>query len=400
MVSYTRVLSGMRPTGRLHIGHYHGAIKSWVNLQYEHECFFMISDLQALTTEYEQSKTIQNNIYQIVLDWLACGVDPSQAMIFIQSQVPQQYELYTLLSMITPKSWLERVPSYKDQLELLSHKEIDSFGFLGYPLLHTSGILLYNAKLVQIGEDKFAHVELAREVARRFNYIYGREVGFEDKARTAMKKLGNKKAELYKELLQNYQQKGDDASLEKARFLLSDAINLSIGERERLFAFLENKSRVILNEPQIIVAGNNKIIGTDGQKMVKNSNNAIALRDDLDVISKKIKEMPTDPARIRRDDPGDPQKCPVWQLHQIYSSDSVKSWAKKNCMSAGIGCLECKAPLIESIDREQMKFKENIKNYNNDLNMIKGILADGAEAATAIAEQTIAQVKEAMDINY
>ncbi|MFN7094903.1 MAG: tryptophan--tRNA ligase, partial [Burkholderiales bacterium] len=251
---HSRILSGMRPTGRLHLGHYHGAIKNWVNLQYEHDCYFMVADLHALTTNYEDTKEIEATIYAMVIDWLACGVDPAQATIFIQSHVPQHAQLHLLLSMITPLSWLERVPTYKDQLEKLSFKDLGSYGFLGYPLLQSADILLYNAKYVPVGEDQVSHVELTREIARRFNYLYGREVGFEEKAREAIKKLGAKKAALYEELLVNYQQNGNEEALEKARFLLADAVNLSRGEEERLFAFLENKAKVILTEPQALIS--------------------------------------------------------------------------------------------------------------------------------------------------
>lgn len=401
MHDYSRILSGMRPTGRLHIGHFHGALKNWIQLQYEHECFFMVADLHALTLNYENTKGIEESTYSMVIDWLACGVDPSQAIMFIQSEVPEHAEMFALLSMITPMGWLERVPSYKDQVEKFTfNKELDTYGFLGYPLLQSADILLYQAKNVPVGDDQVSHVELTREIARRFNYIYGREAGFEEKAREAMKKLGSKKSELYQELLVSYQQKGDDEALEKARFLLTDAVNLSIGEKERLFAFLENKSRVILTEPQALITDTPKIVGIDGQKMSKSGNNTIMLRENIDGISKKIRAMPTDPARIRRTDCGDPLKCPVWQLHQVYSDESTKKWVQDGCVTAGIGCLECKAPLIDSIEEEQVKFREQAKPYLNDTNLIRNILADGAEKAGEIAEETLAEVKEVMNLSY
>ncbi len=400
MNDYSRVLSAMRPTGRLHIGHYHGVIKNWVELQYEHDCYFMVADLHALTSNYENTKDIEQHIHDMVVDWLACGVDPSQAILFIQSQVPEHTEIYTLLSMITPLSWLLRVPSYKDQLENISSKELDTYGFLGYPLLQSADILLYQSKFVPVGEDQVIHVELTREIARRFNHIYGREPGFEQKALEAMRKLGKKKSDLYQALLVNYQQNGDDEALEKARFLLTDAVNLSIGERERLFAFLENKSRVILTEPQELVSNTPKIIGIDGQKMSKSFNNTIKLRESIDSISKKIREMPTDPARVRRTDKGDPLKCPVWQLHLVYSTNDVKNYAKNGCVSAEIECLECKTPLIDAIEAEQCKFRENAKAYEGDTNLIKNILADGAEKATETAKETLDEIKQIMNISY
>lgn len=400
MNNHSRILSGMRATGALHLGHYHGVIKSWLNLQYEHECYFMVADLHALTTHYDNTKTIEQDIYAMVINWLACGVDPSQAVIFIQSQVPEHSQLHLLLSMITPLSWLERVPTYKDQKERLSQKDLDTYGFLGYPLLQSADILLYEPKFVPVGEDQVSHVELTREIARRFNYIYGREDGFEQKAIMAIKKLGNKKASIYQELLVSYQQEGDTEALEKARYLLADAINLAQGERERLFAFLENKSKVILTEPQACISSSSKLVGTDGQKMSKSYNNTIMLREKPEIINKKIKEMLTDPARIRRSDPGDPLKCPVWQLHKVYSTNEVIQWAGDGCRSAAIGCLECKKPLIDAIISEQEVINQRALPYLEDINLVKNILADGAEKASDVASHTLARVKQAMNINY
>lgn len=389
MNNHSRILSGMRPTGNLHLGHYHGVIKNWVNLQYEHECYFMVADLHALTTHYyDETKSIQDRIYDMVVDWLACGIDPAQAIIFTQSHVPAHAQLHLLLSMVTPLSWLERVPTYKDQQEKLSGRDLDTYGFLGYPLLQSVDILLYGAKYVPVGEDQVCHVELTREVARRFNHLYGREIGFEEKALEAIKRLGNKKGALYKELLISYQQDGDEEALEKARFLLEDAVNLSLGDEERLFAFLENKSRVILTEPQALVTETPKLPGLDGQKMSKSYHNTISLREDPDAINKKIREMPTDPARVRRTDRGDPEKCPVWQLHQVYSNDATKNWVKDGCTTAGIGCIDCKKPLIDAIYEEQSVFNERRQPYLADNNLIRNLLADGAEKAAEVANHT------------
>ncbi|MCC2624200.1 MAG: Tryptophanyl-tRNA synthetase [Burkholderiales bacterium] len=400
MENSSRILSGMRATGNLHLGHYHGAIKNWVNLQYEHECYFMVADIHALTTNYESTGLIASSVHEMVIDWLACGVDPSQAVIFIQSEVPAHAELHLLLSMITPLSWLERVPTYKEQIEKLSNRDLGTYGFLGYPLLQSADILLYNAKFVPVGEDQVSHVELTREIARRFNYIYGRETGFEEKAREVIPKLGHKRALLYEELLVQYQQEGNDEALEKARFLLKDAVNLSLGERERLFAFLENKSKVILTEPQALVTAASKLPGLDGQKMSKSYNNTLMLREAPDTISKKIKSMQTDPARIRRTDTGDPQKCPVWQLHRVYSNEEVKQWVQTGCTTAGIGCLDCKGPLIESIQAESEQFRERARPYIEDRNLVRNILADGAEKANETTEDTLDMVKSAMGIKY
>lgn len=393
-----RILSGMRVSGRLHIGHYHGVIKNWVTLQYKYQCFFMVADIHGLTTNYANTKDLKSYMYEMVIDWLACGVDPTQATIFVQSEVAGHSELHLLLSMITPLSWLERVPTYKEQLEKLSNREIDTYGFLGYPLLQSADILLYMAKYVPVGEDQLSHVELTREIARRFNHIYGREEGFEEKAEESLKKLGARKAGLYLELRTSYQQEGSVEALEKARFLLQDAPNLSIGERERLFAYLENKSKVILTEPQSLVTDTPKLPGLDGRKMSKSYNNTILLREDPNSIKTKIRSMQTDPARVRRTDKGDPEKCPVWHLHKVYSKEEVKSWVQVGCRSAGIGCLDCKTPLIDAIVQEQEKFIEAAKPYKEDKNLIRKILADGAEQAIDVAKSTLAKVRDAMNI--
>lgn len=398
--NHARILSGMRSTGRLHLGHYHGVIKNWLNLQYEHECYFMVADLHALTTGYENTENLKQHIHSMVVDWLSCGVDPSQAIIFVQSHVPEHAMLNLLLSMITPISWLERVPTYKEILEKFKHKDIDTYGFLGYPLLQSADILLYDAKYVPVGEDQLSHVELTREIARRFNYIYGREAGFEEKAYEIIKKLGSKKASMYEQYLTQYQQNGNDEALEKARFLLADAVNLSIGERDRLFAFLENKSKVILTEPQALLTSNAKLPGIDGQKMSKSYANTILIGEEIDVVNKKIREMPTDPARVRRTDPGDPEKCPVWQLHQVYSNDEVRDWVIKGCKSAGIGCIDCKKPLIDAINLEQMGIREKAKPFIEDPNLVTNILADGAEKASAVARDTMERIRDAMHMDY
>jgi tryptophanyl-tRNA synthetase len=397
---YSNILSGMRPTGQLHLGHLYGVLKNWITLQYEYNCFFMVADYHALTTGYENTSQIEDNIIEMVVDWLACGVDPSQATIFIQSDVKAHAELHLLLSMITPISWLERVPTYKDIIEKLYNKDIDTYGFLGYPLLQSADILLYDSKFIPVGEDQICHVELTREIARRFNHIYGRESGFEDKAQQLITKLGYKKGKLYQDLLVQYQQEGDEEALEKARYLLQDVVNLSISEIELLFAFLENKSRVILTEPQALVTKNSKMIGLDGQKMSKSYNNTITLREPIDSINKKIKSMQTDPARVRRTDRGDPNKCPVWQLHQIYSNDEVSQWVWDGCHNATIGCLECKKPIIDAIIKEQKILHEKARPYLDDKTLVKNILADGAEKANEVANNKLDEIKDAMNILY
>ena len=395
-----RVLSGMRPTGQLHLGHYHGVLKNWLTLQNKYECFFFVADWHALTTEYEDPHIISESIWDMVIDWLAVGVDPGAAKIFIQSRVPEHAELLLLLSMCTPLSWLERVPSYKDQQEKLSNKDLTTYGFLGYPLLQTADILIYKAGNVPVGEDQVAHVELSREVARRFNYLYGREAGFEEKAEAAARKMGKKNNRLYQDLRKNYQERGDAQALEKARALIEVQQNISIGDRERLIGYLEGGGKVILPEPRALLAPTSKLLGLDGRKMSKSYGNTISLRENPVSVEEKIKTMQTDPNRVRREDPGDPGKCPVWNLHEVYSNDEVKDWVQTGCRSAGIGCLDCKGPLIDSILKEQSPIRERAREYQEDTETVRGIISDGCEAAREVARETIVEVRQAMGIEY
>ncbi len=395
-----RVLSGMRPTGLLHLGHYHGVLKNWVNLQHEHECFFFVADWHALTTHYEDPRIIEQSVWDMVIDWLAAGISPGAAKMFIQSRVPEHAELHTLLSMITPLGWLERVPTYKDQQEQLKEKDLATYGFLGYPLLQSADILIYKAGLVPVGEDQVAHVELTREVARRFNHLYGREPGFEDKAENAVKKMGKKNARMFKELRRKYQEQGDDDSLSVAQALLDTQQNISIGDKERLYGYLEGSGRIILPEPQSLLTPASKMPGLDGQKMSKSYANTIALRDDPDEITQKLRTMPTDPARVRRNDPGDPDKCPVWQFHLVYSDDVTREWVQEGCRNAGIGCVECKQPIIDSVLKELKPIQERAREYENDLSTVKSIIEDGNEAAREVARDTLDDVRKAMGIAY
>jgi len=390
----------MRPTGRLHLGHYHGVLKNWLNLQNEYECFFFVADWHALTTEYEDPQVISESVWDMVIDWLAVGIDPGAAKIFIQSRVPEHAELHLLLSMCTPLSWLERVPSYKDQQEKLSNKDLTTYGFLGYPLLQTADILIYKAGNVPVGEDQVAHVELSREVARRFNYLYGREAGFEEKAEAAARKMGKKNNRLYHDLRKNYQEQGDVQALEKARALIEGQQNISIGDRERLIGYLEGGGKVILPEPQALLTPASKLLGLDGRKMSKSYGNTISLRENPVSVEEKIKTMQTDPNRVRRQDPGDPGRCPVWNLHEVYSNDEVKDWVQTGCRSAGIGCLDCKGPLIDSILKEQSPIRERAREYQEDTETVRGIISEGCEAARGIARETIREVRQAMGLEY
>ncbi|MBC9071678.1 tryptophan--tRNA ligase [Thauera sp. CAU 1555] len=395
-----RVLSGMRPTGRLHLGHYHGVLKNWVKLQEEYPCLFFVADWHALTTAYDSPQVIEESIWDMLIDWLAAGVDPAQATLFIQSRVPEHAELHLLLSMMCPLGWLERVPTYKDQQEKLSEKDLSTYGFLGYPLLQSADILIYRADKVPVGEDQIPHIEFTREIARRFNHLYGREPGFEDKAREAVKKLGSKRARLYEELRTRFQQEGDDAAVEQAHAMLEEAQNLSLGDRERLYGYLEGGGKMILVEPESLLTEASRMPGLDGQKMSKSYGNTIFLREDDESVTKKIRTMQTDPARVRRTDPGDPEKCPVWQFHVIYSDDGTREWVQQGCRSAGIGCIECKQPVIEAVLKEQGEMRERARPYVEDPTLVRNIIADGCERARKLAQETMRDVRESMGLSY
>jgi tryptophanyl-tRNA synthetase len=388
----------MRPTGQLHLGHYHGVLKNWIRLQHEFECFFFVADWHALTTSYEDTAIIGATVYDIVIDWLAVGINPGEATLFVQSRVPEHAELHLLLSMITPLSWLERVPSYKDQQEKLKERDLSTYGFLGYPLLQAADILIYKAGHVPVGEDQVAHIEMSREVARRFNFLYGREVGFEDKAEAAAQKMGRKNAKLYAEIRRTYQQSGDLEALAKGRALLEAQQNISLGDRERLLGYLEGGGKVILPEPQALLTPESKMPGLDGEKMSKSYQNTIGLREAPDAVTQKLRTMPTDPARVRRTDPGDPLKCPVWKFHEIYSSEEVRQWVTAGCTSAGIGCLECKQPLIDSVLAEQQPIRERAEEFMADPDAVRGIIDEGCEAARDVARDTLDDVRQAMGL--
>jgi tryptophanyl-tRNA synthetase len=395
-----RVVSGMRPTGAMHLGHYHGALKNWIKMQSELPCLFFVADWHALTTHYDDPSIIETSTWDMVIDWLAAGLDPSQATLFIQSRVPEHAELHLLLSMATPLGWLERVPTYKDQQEKLADRDLATYGFLGYPLLQAADVLIYRASLVPVGEDQIPHIEMMRELARRFNHLYGKEKGFEEKAQEAVKKLGSKRARIYNELRTEFQEQGKADALEQAKAMLDEAQNLSMIDRERLFGYLEGSRKLILVEPQARLTEASRLPGLDGQKMSKSYGNAIALREDKESVTKKIRTMPTDPARVRRTDPGDPEKCPVWQLHQVYSDTETKDWVMKGCKSAGIGCLECKQPVIDGVLKEQEPMRERAQKYLDDPSLVRAIVADGCDKARKLAQETMRDVREAMGLGY
>ncbi len=395
-----RVLSGMRPTGALHLGHYHGVLKNWLSLQHEHQCLFFVADWHALTTHYDTPEIVEANVWDMLIDWLAAGVDPALATLFIQSRVPEHAELHLLMSMITPLGWLERVPTYKDQQEKLAEKDLSTYGFLGYPLLQSADILIYRANLVPVGEDQVPHIEFTREIARRFNHVYGREPGFEEKAEAAIRKLGSKRGKLYRELRTRYQEQGDDGALDAGHALLDEAASLSMGDRERLFGYLEGGGKMILSEPQALLTTASRMPGLDGQKMSKSYNNTIGLREEAESVEKKVRTMPTDPARVRRTDPGDPEKCPVWQLHSVYSDDKTRDWVQQGCRSAGIGCIECKQPVIEAIQNELAPIRERAQVYLDDPTLVRNIISDGNDRARKLAGETMREVREAMGLDY
>ena len=397
---HARVLSGMRPTGRLHLGHYHGVLKNWADLQHEYECFFFVADWHALTTHYDDPSMVPQSTWDMVIDWLAAGVDPKKATMFVQSHVPEHAELHLLLSMITPLGWLERVPTYKDQQDKLKEKDLSTYGFLGYPLLQAADILVYRAGMVPVGEDQVVHVELTREVARRFNHIYGREPDFEEKAEQAVRKMGKKNAKAFNGLRRTYQEQGDVEALAAARALLGSQQNIGAADRDRLFGYLEGGGRVILPEPQPLLTKASKMPGLDGQKMSKSYDNTIPLDASPEAVEKQMRTMPTDPARVRRNDPGNPDICPVWQFHEVYSDEKTRDWVQQGCRSAGIGCIECKQPVIDAVLEELRPMQERGHEYAAQPDLVREIIDEGCERARVVARATMTEVRQAMSLSY
>jgi tryptophanyl-tRNA synthetase len=390
----------MRPTGQLHLGNYHGALKNWVELQYQYECYFFVADWHALTTGYEDTSKLEDHVWEMVIDWLGAGINPGACTIFLQSRVPEHAELHLLLSMITPLGWLERVPTYKDQQEQLKEKDLATYGFLGYPLLQSADIVLYRPKYVPVGEDQIAHVEITREVARRFNHIYGREPDFEAKAEKAIKNLGSRNAQVYREFRKAYQEQGDATALAKAQAILENNARLTVADRERLQGYLEGTGRSILPEPDVLLTATPKVPGLDGRKMSKSYGNTIGLREDPDVVAKKMRAMQTDPARVRRTDPGDPEKCPVFDLHRVYSTPDVQQWAANGCRTAGIGCLDCKKPVIDAVVTELTAIRKRAQEYEENRDLVRSIVSEGCEKARDTARETMNEVREAMGLAY
>ncbi len=394
----------MRPTGSMHLGHYHGALKNWVKLQHEHDCFYFVADWHALTTHYEEREVIEKTVYDMVVDWIAAGLDPDKATIFIQSRLPEHAELFTLLAMGTPLGWLERVPTYKDQMEKLKDRDLATYGFLGYPLLQAADILIYKATYVPVGGDQSSHVELTREVARRFNNLYGRARDFEQQVAAALAKLGKDDARYYEKQRKAFGETGDAAAWSKGEGIVRRAAVAVAGwtsdDSELLLGHLKGSGKSVLVEPQALHTEVVTLPGLDGTKMSKSYGNAILMRDEPEVVTKKVRGMATDPARVRRSDPGTPEKCPVFDFHRIYSDDSVQQWVRQGCTSAGIGCLDCKQPVIDAIVAGQAPWRERAAALLAEPKKVHWIVENGTERARTVARQTMRDVRAAMGLDY
>ncbi len=398
-----RVLSGMRPTGALHLGHYHGALKNWVRLQNDYDCFYFVADWHALTTHYEDRAIIERSVYDMVIDWLAAGLDPEKATIFIQSRLPEHAELFTLLAMGTPLAWLERMPTFKDQIEKLKDKDLATYGFLGYPLLQAADILIYKASYVPVGEDQAPHVEITREVARRFNHLYGRAPNHAAQVEAALAKLGRDDARYVERQRKAYGQDGSAEALAKGEAIVKRALaagGLDNNETELLLGHLKGSGKSVLTEPAVLLTETSKLPGLDGDKMSKSRGNTIAMREAPAEVTQKIRRMPTDPQRVRRTDAGDPERCTVWQFHKLYSDADTRDWVVKGCTSAGIGCLDCKQPVIDAILKEQQPWRDRAETYLSNPKQIHWIVEMGTERARTVARQTMKDVREAMGLNY
>lgn len=393
-----RVVSGMRPSGALHLGHYHGVLKNWLALQQEVDCLFFAADWHALTTHYENPGQTGELTLEMVIDWLAVGIDPKRATIFVQSHVPEHAELHLLLSMITPLGWLERVPTYKDQQEKLKERDLATYGFLGYPVLQSADILIYHGSRVPVGEDQVAHVELTREIARRFNHLFGREPDLTGHVNAILQRLDPAAVRHYQALRQRHQEQGDAEALATARHWIGELPGLPQIDRDRLRAHLEGGARQILTEPAALLTRSPRLPGMDGQKMSKSYGNTIALREPLDQVAHKLRTMPTDPARVRRSDPGEPTRCPVWSLHQVYSDTATQAWVQAGCRSAGIGCVECKKPLTEAVTAELAPIQARTRELSADRAQVEAILTEGADKARTLAGETMREVRRVMGL--
>jgi tryptophanyl-tRNA synthetase len=340
---------------------------------------------------------VANHTLDTVIDWLAAGVDPTRATLFVQSRVLEHAELFLLLGMGTPLAWLERVPTYKDQIANLGDKDLLTYGFLGYPLLQAADILIYGARWVPVGADQVPHIEMSREIARRFNALYGRDANLEAQARLAAAKLSEGQRAQLQALRRAADQDGQIDKRDEARELIRNAA-LSRAEKDALRAQLDGGRRTILREPEALLTPESKLPGLDGRKMSKSYGNSIAIREERAVVEQKVKRMPTDPARVKRTDAGDPARCPVWQFHLAYTDAATRDWASRGCTSAGIGCLECKQPVIDAILREQQPMLERAQPYLDQPGLVRDILDDGCARARDAAAQTMRAVRDAMGL--
>lgn len=329
-----RILSGMRPTGKLHLGHMKGVLDNWLQLQEKNRCWFFAADWHALTTDYANPSIVKDTIWDMLIDWLAVGIDPEKAVVFIQSEVPEHAELHLLFSFMTPLSWLERVPTYKDQIEQLKEKDLGTYGFLGYPLLQAADILIYRADAVPVGEDQVPHVELTREVARRFNHLYRQDLP------------------------------------------------------------------PLFPEPKSLLMPASKLPGLDGRKMSKSYGNTIEIGEEWKVTEKKVKTMPTDPARVKRDDPGTPEKCPVWDFHKIYATEEERAEVQQGCTTAGIGCLDCKKILLNHLEEELQPIRDRRIEIASRIDDVHDIVKAGNERARVEAGRTMEKVRKTLKMGY
>jgi len=396
----TRTLSGMRPTGKLHLGHYHGVLKNWVRMQEDYDCFFFVADWHALTTTYENPESMSEHVWDMVVDWLSAGVDPEKATLFIQSCLLQHAELHLLLSMVTPLGWLERVPSFKEQQQRLADKDLSTYGFLGYPLLQSADILMYRAAYVPVGEDQVPHVELTREIARRFNAFFGKGPEYEHELNQAMSLMGKYDSGQFRRCRRKYNEQGDRSSLESAETMIKNHDRLDNDQRQLLIGYLEGRGRALLPEPQALLTEAAKTPGLDGQKMSKSYNNIIAMRDEPKRVERSVRAMPTDPARVRLTDPGDPEKCPVWPLHQIYSDSDTREWVQSGCRAASFGCVQCKQPLIDKILEEQEMIGDRARPYAQNPGLVREIIVEGNKKAGRVADETMDMVRSAVGTRY
>ena len=388
----------MRPTGKLHLGNYHGALKNWVDLQSKYDCYFFVADWHALTTAYDETQSIEDFTREMVIDWLAAGLSPDQCTIFVQSKIPEHAELHLFLSMITPLPWLERVPTYKATIEGMQGKDLATYGFLGYPVLQAADILMYRAERVPVGMDQAPHVEMCREIARRFNEIYGRGSDFDERIEALISCQTTEFSKGFRKSHRGYREDGRTDALEAGLALLAENASLSQHQSDMLEGFLRGTGRTILLEPRTLSTETPILTGLDGRKQSKSYGNTIALREDPDDLTHKISRMQTDPARVRLKDPGEPKKCPVFTWHEIYLDEAQIDWTVNGCRTGSIGCRDCKQQLIDALLVEQTDFHERAQPFEESPERVDQILEEGSAKARVIAKETMSDVRAAIGI--